>query len=100
VSNLYESKGLIFQNRELVVPSNYRLKMMKVLHQGHQSKGHMLKKAKDVFWPGMARDFAEHMAKCEYCQIHQPSQQKQPMMLIEVPSAPGLAIGLDYFSHA
>jgi hypothetical protein len=98
---IYESNNLVFRNRELIIPLNYRDRMIRVLHQGHHSKGYMLRRAKgNVFWPGMEEDFKDFFEKCEYCQINKPSQQKQPMLSITVPSAPGLEVGSDYLSNA
>ncbi len=97
--HLYASNGLVFRNRELIVPSNYRLQMTRILHQGHQSPAYMLRRAHgNVFWPRMTTDFINFAERCEFCQLNKPAQQKQPMLSIQVPSAPGLEIGSDYFS--
>jgi hypothetical protein len=61
----------------------------------------MLRRAQgNVFWPGLQKDVQQIRDRCSHCQENLPQQQKQPMLSIDVPSAPGLAIASDYFQTA
>jgi hypothetical protein len=58
----------------------------------------MLRRAEgNVFWPGLKRDLQKYRDECSHCQENFPQQQRQAMMSIDVPSAPGLAVASDYF---
>ena len=69
------------------------------LHQGYMGHAAMLKRAQgNIFWPGIANDLKEFVTTCSHCQLNRPSQQKQPMLSIAVPPAPGLGVASDYFT--
>ncbi len=95
---LFESQGLIFRNQELLVPRTCRHSVIRALHQAHQGLRAMLRRANgNVFWPNIRRDLQCFRDECLYCQSHLPQQQRQPMMSVDVPTAPGLVIASDYF---
>ncbi len=95
---LYVAENLVFRDRELIVPRISRQMVLKSLHQAHQGVRAMERRAKgNVFWPNLKADIRRVRETCSHCQETLPSQQKQPMMSIEVPTAPGLAVASDYF---
>jgi hypothetical protein len=95
---LYVSENLVFRDRELVIPQNSRELVTKSLHRAHQGVRAMERRAKgNVFWPGMKTDLKRARDTCSFCQENLPCQQKQPMLSIDVPAAPGLATASDYF---
>jgi hypothetical protein len=94
----YESENLVFRNRELIVPKNCRRMVTNSLHRAHQGTRAMIRRAQgNVIWPGMQRDLKARREQCSHCQENLPQQQKQTMMSVDVPRAPGLAVASDYF---
>jgi transposase InsO family protein len=95
---VYESEGLLFRNRELIAPRSSRLSVIRALHRAHQGLCSMLRRAEDnVCWPNMRKDLQQFRDECLHCQSHAPQQQRQTMMSVDVPTAPGLVIASDYF---
>jgi hypothetical protein len=94
----YVSQNLAFRNRELIVPKNCRQMVLNALHRAHQGVRAMICRAQgNVFWTGIAKDIQKCRESCLHCQTNLPQQQKEPMLSIDVPSAPGLSVASDYF---
>ncbi len=56
-----------------------------------------LKRAQRVWWPGITKDVKEYVKRCHTCQSQSDKQQREPMESFEIPMAPGLVIGSDFF---
>ena len=83
-----EHSCITYQGR-LYIPTVLRPNMMKALHQGHPGIVKMKLRAKSaVYWMGLNKEIEEHVFKCEPCQIHGRSQQKEPAIPIEIPNTP------------
>ena len=50
-----------------------------------------------MYWIGIGKQIEDHVLPCEPCQIHSRSQQKEPAILVEVPSIPWQQLGVDLF---
>ncbi len=95
---VYEAQNLVFRDRELIVPFSCRRNVIRALHRAHKGLCAMLRRAEgNVFWPGIRRDLQQFRDECSHCQENWPQQQRQQMLSIEVPTAPGLALASDYF---
>ena len=94
-----EHSCITYQGR-LYIPTVLRPNMMKALHQGHPSIVKMKLRAKSaVYWMGLNKEIEEHVFKCEPCQIHGRSQQKEQAIPIEIPNRPWQKLGMDLFFH-
>jgi len=67
-------------------------------HLGRDKTLHLLQR--QFFWPGMAREVAEHIATCRSCQASKPSNQLPIGLLQPLPvaSGPWASISLDFTS--
>ena len=60
--------------------------------------GKMKLRAKtSMYWIGINKKIDEHVMQCEPCQVYSNSQQKEPVISMEVPSRSWERIGADLF---
>ena len=82
----------------LVVPGNLRDRVARCLHSGHQGIDSMLRRARQaVYWPGMEADLKLQRARCDTCNIHAPSQQREPLLGTDPPDFPFQKTAADFF---
>ena len=82
----------------LVVPGNLRDRVADCLHSGHQGVDSMLRRARQaVYWPGMEGDLQFQRSKCATCNVHAPSQQREPLMPSDPPDYPFQKTAADFF---
>ena len=82
----------------LVVPGNMRDMVASSLHSGHQGVDSMLRRARhSVYWPGMEADIKFKRTKCSICNLHAPSQQKEPLIYTQPPDFPFQKAVADFF---
>ncbi|XP_037075849.1 uncharacterized protein K02A2.6-like, partial [Pollicipes pollicipes] len=75
-----------------------REEILQKIHKSHQGQVKCKLRAREcVYWPGINRDIERETAKCETCQKHMRSQQKEPMTQMELPTRPWQIIGTDLF---
>ena len=71
----------------MVIPSSLRRDMKEKLHASHLGVESCLRRAREtIFWPGMSNEIKEMIATCETCRKYETSNQKEPLMPLEVPS--------------
>ena len=88
---------LVYHDGHLFVPRILRDKLLGDLHAGHQGLEYTLRNAKQLyFWVGMKNDVKNRVIHCVPCQIHQDSQQREPLLLTTA-SRPMESCGLDLF---
>lgn len=96
-----EAEGLLFRGEQLIVPKTLRGKMLHKVHEGHLGRDKCLSNARQtMFWPGMSAQIANAVASCSICNKYQGSQQKEPMIVQELPNLPWQKIGIDIFTFA
>ena len=67
--------GLITCGNRIIVPKEMGLEMPLYIHEGHQSKGRCLLRARNtVFWPKMTYNVQQLIEKCIICQEYGKSQ--------------------------
>jgi hypothetical protein len=88
--------GLLFFGQKVVIPLDARPAFLEALHRGHVGVTTMLKRAQSLWWPGLATDCRNFVARCTTCQLTAVRQPKEPMISHEVPPAPGLVLSSDY----
>ena len=73
----------------LVVPEAVRDQIASNLHSGHQGLDSMLRRARhSVYWPGMDGDLQYYRSKCDTCELHAPSQGREPVIMTPPPEYP------------
>jgi transposase InsO family protein len=92
--------GLIFKGDRLVIPSNLRKDLMRQIHLGHPGTTGSIRRARELYyWPGMTSQIKDHVSRCCVCRSHDRKQQKEPMILRELPKRPWQFVAADLFEH-
>ena len=83
----------------MIIPKALRNRVKKILHADHRRDltRVKLRAAEHVYWTNMAGDLKSFIQQCEYCQVHMPSQQKEPLMPTKAPEYPFQMVAADYF---
>jgi transposase InsO family protein len=91
--------GIIIKGKQVLIPGTVRADILRQLHEGHQGieKTRLLAR-QAVYWPRIHKDIEAMVQNCDLCQEARPHQAKEPMMMIEKPSAPWVKLGTDLFS--
>ena len=93
--------GLVVCGRRLVIPPCLRRLTLQRLHASHQGVERTKRRVRQaVYWPRVDQDIANFIGACEKCQLHLPSQQKEPLMAEKMPSRVFEAVSADYFAWA
>ena len=88
---------VLFQGR-FYIPQALRSDCLKTLNQGHPGITKMRVRVQtNMYWIGIGKQIEDHVLHCEPCQIHSRSQQKEPVIPVEVPSRPWQKLGMDLF---
>ena len=92
--------GLVFKDQQMVVPRKLRTTMMDIIHQPHLGQVMSIRRARQlVYWPGMSREIAEAVQKCEVCCQNQRAQQRESLQPVEVPKLPWQTVGMHLFQY-
>lgn len=68
---LHEINGLLFFNKQVVIPTSMRSEMLKRIHEGHLGIEKCKRRARDaIFWPGMGSQIKDVVQQCDTCQRH------------------------------
>ena len=94
-----EHSCITFQGR-YYIPSVLRASCLKALHQGHPGIVKVKLRAQtSIYWLGLNKEIENHIMCCEPCEVLSRSQQKEPVIPIEIPSRPWQKLGVDLFLH-
>ena len=52
-----------------------------------------------IWWPSVGEDIKQVVEACEVCQLHRPSQVKEPLMTDPAPSRVYEDVSTDLFSY-
>ena len=96
---LSEYDGLIVKGSQIGIPQALRKEMLGILHESHFGIEKTCNLAKDImFWPGMHHEIRDYVSKCEICNEHKSSNQKEPMIPSSISELPWQVVGTDLFS--
>ena len=83
----------------MVIPEKMHPIMLQRTRQSHQGPEACVRCARDViFWPGMASENRQLANQCATCNSHVAKQQKEPLMLPEIPNTPWTIVAQDLFT--
>ena len=89
---------VIMKSHRVFIPVSLRSVYLELLHKGHPGVETTKQRAREtVFWIGIEKDIEKMVARCEPCNIHAPSQQKEPMISSEAPTLPYQIVAADLF---
>ena len=92
--------GLIVYGCRLLIPSTMCNRVLANLHEAHQGALRTKQRARiTVYWPGLDNDIDNAVLSCQYCQDHQPSNTKEPIIHRKRPSRPFQEIAIDLCSQ-
>ena len=92
--------GVLLVGSRILIPATLRQDILQQIHNGHQGVGKCKLRAKSsVYWPGIYHDIENIVDECQACQKFQRSQQREPMISMEVPPRPWPTLGTDLFHH-
>lgn len=90
--------GVILKNNHIVVPSVLRQDMLNKIHEGHMGIEKCRRRGRSVlYWPNMNRDIEDKVSACAVCQKYRNQQQKEPLLMHDVPNTPWIKVGADLF---
>ncbi|KAK6181256.1 hypothetical protein SNE40_009148 [Patella caerulea] len=90
---------LILKGQRLLIPRSRRRDVLMRLHSSHQGIDRTLRRARQtVYWPGLTSDVRTTVEACEQCQLHLPSQTREPLERDPLPHRPFEEIAADFFS--
>lgn len=94
--SLSEANGLLRRGKQILIPSSMRNYMLQKIHEGHQG----LTKCREryngaVWWPGIASDVKKLVMSCKHCNIHRPSQNREPLISTPLPDLPWQKLAAD-----
>ena len=93
--------GLVICGHRLVIPRALRKSVLQSLHAAHQGEVRTKRRARQtVYWPGVDQDVSNVVKSCQTCQLHQPAQQKEPIVQEQTPSRVFEAVSADFFQYA
>lgn len=91
--------GVIFKGNRCIVPKSLRAKIKEKLHQSHIGIQGCLRRAREVvYWPSMNQEISEYIEQCDICNSFAYKQQKEPLIVHDVPHRPWQKIGCDIFT--
>ncbi len=86
----------MLRGRQIVIPESMRGDMLLRIHQGHQGLTKCREHYKGaVWWPGIASDVKRLVSSCKHCNIHRPSQNKEPLITTTLPDLPWQKLAAD-----
>lgn len=87
---------LLFKGQLLVVPTVMRKQIMEEIHATHIGIEACIRRARDIlYWPRMATELKQYIAKCDICFAHRSGQGKEPIVQHELVTRPWAKVGAD-----
>lgn len=97
-NKITEASGNFLKGEKIITPHKLRKDMLHCIHAGHfgtEKNKHQTRAI--IFWHGLSRQIAETIMKCDICQTHHNSNQKEPLLLQAVPENQWQTVATDLF---
>ena len=90
--------GIIMKGHRIIIPKALREEYLAELHKGHCGAETTKRRARDtMYWIEINTDIDNYTAKCEKCNNLKPHQQKEPLLMHDVPELPWSTVATDIF---
>ena len=91
--------GIIYRGTRVLIPAAMRPDMLTKLHASHVGVDATIRKARDsIYWPSISSDVTNLCQNCSVCQLHQPSNTKEPMQSQLIPQRRWQICSTDLFT--
>ena len=91
------SSDLLTYDDRIVIPVVMREEILERIHAGHQSVTKSCEHANLSVWLlGVSKEIMETVESCQFCQQHQPSQGKEPMITTVLPDRPWQNVSIKF----
>ncbi|XP_017470803.1 PREDICTED: uncharacterized protein K02A2.6-like, partial [Rhagoletis zephyria] len=95
---LVTNNNLVFKGNRLIVPQQMRREILNKLHHPHLGIESTLKLAREtVYWIGITDEIKQMIQACEICNVAARQQQREPLIIPEIPCTPFEIISMDVF---
>lgn len=93
--------GCYSKVKKAIIPKSLFLAMLAWVHSSHIGDEACYGQAHDTLcWPGMQSKIKDFVGKCTTCNKYVVKQQREIMMLHELPTCPWQMVSLDPFQHS
>ena len=93
---LVVEQGIILRGLRDVIPQALRREILKWLHSSHMGVDSTVRRARtSIYWPGMNAEVRDFIGKCDACHTFMAAQQKEPLLVHDVPERPWSKVGSD-----
>lgn len=97
--DLHNLGSLVFKADKIVLPLSLREKALYAAHGGHVGEVAMKRVMREFFWwPGMSKDTASFVKKCETCTMLGRKNPPVPLSSRELPEGPWEIVQIDFLS--
>ena len=95
---IVEARKVLFKNQQLIIPKSMRSEMLNRLHYNHLGiVKTQLKASELIYWPNINKEIIDIIKNCSSCLTYQNLNQKEPLVLREIPDRPWKSIAIDLF---
>ena len=89
---------ILFQGERVIIPKKLQHEMLQTIHGAHLGVDKCKRRAKDVlYWPGMSAQIEDKVSNCQVCAQYRRSNQREPLLLHNIPQRPWAKVGGDLF---
>ena len=90
--------GFVLMGTRLVIPKGMRKRVLDDLHASHRGiEGTQQRARLVVYWPNIDQDIAQRCRACTMCQFDRPSNPREPIKHLPIPSRAYEILSADWF---
>lgn len=90
------ANGLKFRGHRVVIPPPMQGAILADVHRSHIGVNGCQRRAKEcIYWTGINVSIKNYVSQCQICRSMDAKQQKETLLVHEVPSKPGAKVAAD-----